>query len=99
MGSRLGARQPRTCRRIATGAASDALALCRSCGDLFGAGNALNRLIFHEADLAVALKLLNLALADFEAAGYVERQAVVTGNLGITYSAARTATGAPDASC
>ena len=31
------------------------------------------------------LKLLNLALADFEAAGYVERQGVVTANLGITY--------------
>ncbi len=67
-------------------AAAEALALCRSCGDLYGAGNALNMLIFHEPDLAAALKLTNLALADFEAAGYVERQAVMTGNLGITYA-------------
>ncbi len=44
-------------------------------------------LIFHEADLAAALKLSMLALADFEAAGYVERQAMMTGNMGITYAA------------
>ena len=42
-------------------------------------------LTFHEGDLAVQLKLANLALAEFEAAGYVERQAVVTSNLGIAY--------------
>jgi tetratricopeptide (TPR) repeat protein len=52
----------------------------------FTARNALNRLIFHEADLAVALKRLSLALADFEAAGYVERQGIITANLGNTYS-------------
>jgi hypothetical protein len=62
-------------------AANEALRLCRSCGDLYGAGNALNMLTFHEADLAVAMKRVNLALAEFEAAGYVERQAVVTSNL------------------
>ncbi len=67
-------------------AASDALALCRSCGDLYGAGNALNMLLFHEADLATALRLSSLALADFEAAGYIDRQAIVTGNRGITYA-------------
>ncbi len=67
-------------------AANDALALCRSCGDLYGAGNALNMLIFHEADLATALRLSSLALADFEAAGYIDRQAIVTGNRGITYA-------------
>ena len=66
-------------------AAEEALALCRSCGDLYGAGNALNMLIFHEPDYATALRLSALALADFEAAGYVERRAIVTGNLGITY--------------
>ena len=68
-------------------AANDALALCRTCGDLYGAGNALNMLLFHEADLAAALKLSSLALADFEAAGYIDRQAVVMGNRGITYGA------------
>jgi len=30
--------------------------------------------------------LLNQALADFEAAGYDERQGVITGNLGVAYS-------------
>jgi GAF domain-containing protein/CheY-like chemotaxis protein/tetratricopeptide (TPR) repeat protein len=66
-------------------AANDALTLCRSCGDMYGAGNALNMLTFHEADLAVQIKLVNLALAEFEAVGYVERQAVATSNLGIAY--------------
>ncbi|MDQ2961587.1 MAG: GAF domain-containing protein, partial [Pseudomonadota bacterium] len=42
-------------------------------------------LVFNEADLATQLKLLHQALADFEAAGYVERQGMITGNLGITY--------------
>jgi tetratricopeptide (TPR) repeat protein len=67
-------------------AAEVALALCRKAGDLYGAGNALNLLIFNEPDFATRLKLLNQALADFEAAGYVERQGVITGNLGIAYS-------------
>jgi GAF domain-containing protein/tetratricopeptide (TPR) repeat protein len=67
-------------------AANDALALCRSCGDLYGAGNALNMLLFHEADLAAALRLSSLALADFEASGYIERQGVVTANMGIIYA-------------
>jgi GAF domain-containing protein/CheY-like chemotaxis protein len=66
-------------------AANAALALCRQAGDLYGAGNALNMLVFNEADLATQLKLLHQALADFEAAGYVERQAVITHNLGIAY--------------
>jgi GAF domain-containing protein/CheY-like chemotaxis protein len=66
-------------------AANAALALCRKAGDPYGAGNALNMLVFNEADLATQLKLLQQALADFEAAGYVERQGIVTGNLGIAY--------------
>ena len=66
-------------------AANEALALCRSCGDQYGAGNALNMLTFHEGDLSVQLKVANAALAEFEAAGYVERQAVITSNLGIAY--------------
>jgi len=67
-------------------AAAEALALCRSCGDLYGAGNALNMLVFHEPDLATVLKQRSLALADFEAAGYVERQTIITGNQGIVYA-------------
>jgi GAF domain-containing protein/CheY-like chemotaxis protein len=66
-------------------AANAALALCRKAGDLYGAGNALNMLVFNEADLATQLKLLHQALADFTAAGYVERQAIVTHNLGVAY--------------
>ena len=54
---------------------------------LYGAANALNMLIFHEPDLAAALKFSAVALADFEAAGYIERQAMMTSNMGITYAA------------
>ncbi|HWZ74102.1 MAG TPA: GAF domain-containing protein [Casimicrobiaceae bacterium] len=67
-------------------AANAALAQCRQAGDLYGAGNALNLLMFNEADVAVQLKLLHQALANFEAAGYVERQGVITGNMGVAYS-------------
>ena len=67
-------------------AANAALTLCRQAGDPYGAGNALNMLVFNEADLAVQLKLLHQARADFEAAGYIERQGIITGNLGIAYS-------------
>ena len=66
-------------------AANAALALCRQAGDLYGTGNALNMLVFNEADISAQSKLLHQALADFEAAGYVERQGMITGNLGITY--------------
>ena len=66
-------------------AASEALALCRAAGDLYGVGNALNMLMFNEADIGTRLRLLNQALAAFEAAGYLERQAVITFNLGIAY--------------
>jgi GAF domain-containing protein/CheY-like chemotaxis protein/tetratricopeptide (TPR) repeat protein len=66
-------------------AAAAALRLCRQVGDLYGAGNALNMLVFNEPDLANQLRLLHQAHADFEAAGYVERQGVVTMNLGIAY--------------
>ncbi|TMG89564.1 MAG: GAF domain-containing protein [Betaproteobacteria bacterium] len=66
-------------------AANAALALGRNSGDLYGVGNALNMLMFNEADHGAKLKLLNQALAAFEAAGYVERQGAITGNLGIAY--------------
>jgi len=67
-------------------AASEALALGRACGDRYGAADALNILNFNDADLASSLKRSNLALAEFEAAGYVERQAIVTSNIGNTYN-------------
>ncbi|TMH18492.1 MAG: tetratricopeptide repeat protein, partial [Betaproteobacteria bacterium] len=40
---------------------------------------------FNEADHGAGLKLLSQALTAFEAAGYVERQGAITGNLGIAY--------------
>ncbi|MGE5090070.1 MAG: GAF domain-containing protein, partial [Candidatus Levyibacteriota bacterium] len=66
-------------------AASEALALCRAAGDLYGTGNALNMLMFNEADIGTNLRLLNQAQAAFEAAGYLERQGMITTNLGIAY--------------
>ncbi|HEX8739008.1 MAG TPA: GAF domain-containing protein [Casimicrobiaceae bacterium] len=66
-------------------AATEALVLARRTGDLFGAGNALNMLMFNEPDLAASLQYLAQSMAAFEAAGYVERQATITFNLGIHY--------------
>ena len=57
-----------------------------ACGDLYGVGNALNMLMFDEPDLGTRLTLLNQALAAFEATGYLERQGVVTYNLGVAYA-------------
>jgi hypothetical protein len=51
-----------------------------------GVGNAINILSQAEPDIATTLRLLNQSLAAFEAAGYVERQAVCTHNLGLEYS-------------
>ena len=67
-------------------AAKRALALAQRAGDLHGIGNALNMLTFHEPDIGRCMRLLRQALAAFEAAGYVERQAVITHNLGNQYS-------------
>ena len=66
-------------------AAKEALALCRAAGDPYGVGNALNMLMFNEADIGTNLRLLNQAQAAFEAAGYLERQGMITTNLGIAY--------------
>ncbi len=66
-------------------AAHEALALARRSGDAYGVGNALNMLTFYEVDIAKRMALLREALAAFEAAGYVERQGVVTHNLGLLY--------------
>ena len=67
-------------------AANRALALARRAGDLYGVGNAINMLTFHEPDIAKCMRLLKQALAAFEAAGYAERQGVITHNLGNQYS-------------
>jgi len=67
-------------------AAARALEIGRACGDQYGVGNALNMLSFHEPDLALALRLRALARDAFQAAGYVERQAMITGNNGLAYA-------------
>ncbi|MEP7057038.1 MAG: GAF domain-containing protein, partial [Caldimonas sp.] len=67
-------------------AGGEALQLARRCGDRYGLGNALNVLGNVEADLAAQIKLRNQALAAFEAAGYVDRQAAAIGNLGAGYA-------------
>ncbi|MFO1398069.1 MAG: GAF domain-containing protein [Burkholderiales bacterium] len=68
-------------------ASEEALRLARATGDVLGAGNALNLLTFHEPDLARRKTLLAQALAAFEAAGYVDRQAMVRHNLALVYGA------------
>ncbi|HJU23135.1 MAG TPA: GAF domain-containing protein, partial [Casimicrobiaceae bacterium] len=66
-------------------AAQASLALCRSAGDRFGAGNASNALAFTQADLGENIRDLQRAAADFEGAGYIERTLVVRANLGLAY--------------
>jgi tetratricopeptide (TPR) repeat protein len=67
-------------------ASMKALEIARACGDLYGVGNALNMLTFHEPDFALGLKWRNQARDAFKAAGYVERQAMITGNLSFAYA-------------
>ena len=65
--------------------AARALPLARQCGDLTGQGNALNLLTFHETDASVVLRRGQEALAVFAAAGNLQGQATVTGNMGSLY--------------
>jgi GAF domain-containing protein/CheY-like chemotaxis protein/tetratricopeptide (TPR) repeat protein len=67
-------------------AAAKAMALAKRSGDLFGVGNAANMLTFNEPDITVRLRLLRESLAAFEASGYVERQGIITHNMGGLYS-------------
>ncbi|MFO1313104.1 MAG: GAF domain-containing protein [Burkholderiales bacterium] len=76
--------------RLGKGVAADraarkAVSLARECGDLAGLGNALNMLTFHEPDIAQRMRALKESRAVFEAAGYVERIAVITHNVAIIY--------------
>jgi hypothetical protein len=68
-----------------TGPARKAVSLARACGDLAGLGNALNMLTFHEPDIAQRMRSLKESRAAFEAAGYVERIAVIAHNVAIIY--------------
>ncbi|MBK6863307.1 MAG: hypothetical protein IPG91_06830 [Ideonella sp.] len=78
------------CNDLGRGAEADragaqSLVLARATGDLFGQATALNSLTFNESDVAAGLRLLKRALSLFRAAGFVERQAMVTSNLAGQY--------------
>jgi GAF domain-containing protein len=65
--------------------AQRAVSLCRTAGDSYGLGNALNALALSDADVAENIRHLQQALEAFEAAGYVERVIVVRANLALAY--------------
>ena len=67
-------------------AATEALALARRSGDLFGQGAALNNIALAEPDLAQALRLYGQALDAYKAAGYVLSATSVVVNIGATYA-------------
>ena len=66
-------------------AAQMAFALCRSTGDYYGMGNALN--LWHQAepDLAERIRLIQRSIEAFAIAGYLDRQASFLANLAIKY--------------
>ena len=66
-------------------AATEALALARRSGDLFGQGAALNSIALADADIAQALRLYGQALDAYKAAGYVLSATSVVANIGATY--------------
>ncbi len=66
--------------------AQRSLELCREAGDRYGVGNALNMMVFTNPNLVERLTQSNQAITAFEQAGYIERIAVATGNLGVAYT-------------
>jgi len=66
-------------------AATEALALARRSGDLFGQAGAFNNIALAEADFAQALRLYAQALDAYKAAGYVVSVTSVVTNIGATY--------------
>ena len=73
--------QSAAARKVGT----EALALARRCGDLFGQGSALNNIGVAEADYAQALRLFGQALEAYKAAGYVRSTISIVINIGATY--------------
>ncbi len=73
--------QSAAARKVGT----EALALARRCGDLFGQGSALNNIGVAEADYAQALRLFGQALDAYKAAGYVRSTIATVVNIGATY--------------
>jgi PAS domain S-box-containing protein len=66
-------------------AAQTALELCLQAGDQFGIGNTLNIFTFTDMDIAERILHLQQASQAFEKAGYMDRQAVILGNLAMAY--------------
>ncbi|HZI83545.1 MAG TPA: GAF domain-containing protein, partial [Casimicrobiaceae bacterium] len=66
-------------------AAVKALELCTRAGDRYGVGNSLVILSQTQPDITEALRRLREAREAFKAAGYIDRSAVVIGNLGVNY--------------
>ena len=69
----------------ADSASAQALILARRSGDLLAQMSALNMQHFHEQNMARSLRLQHEALDAARAAGYVNSEATVLGNLGMTY--------------
>ncbi|MCB0103438.1 MAG: GAF domain-containing protein [Anaerolineales bacterium] len=61
--------------------------LCQQAGDLLGTGNAWNVLYITDIDIADQIQHLRQAKKYFEAAGYIDRQSMVLGNVGLAYFA------------
>ena len=62
-----------------------AIDYCRQAGDLVGVGNAFNAYTFSDSDIAERISHLQQALQAFESAGYIERRAVILGNLALAF--------------
>jgi PAS domain S-box-containing protein len=66
-------------------AAQAALESCQQAGDMLGIGNAYNVLTFTDTDIAVRLQHLQQAQRAFDTSGYQDRQAIILGNLSVSY--------------
>ncbi|HTL75698.1 MAG TPA: GAF domain-containing protein [Casimicrobiaceae bacterium] len=71
--------------RATRAAATEALALARRSGDLFGQGGALNNIALAEADHAQALRLFGQSLDAYKTAGYVLSTTSAIINIGASY--------------
>ncbi|MBL8062028.1 MAG: GAF domain-containing protein [Anaerolineales bacterium] len=75
-------RKEEECRRYT----QRSMELCQQAGDQYGIGNAYNAFSFTLVDLAERIRCSQNALQAFETAGYIDRQMVALGNLGLAYS-------------
>ncbi len=66
--------------------AQSALELCTQAGDHYGIGNAFNALTLFDSDIAERIQHIQQARQAYETAGYIERQTIALGNLGVSYN-------------